>query len=158
MNEVRDITIIAVGGIKSAATRVMCETYLKRMAPFAKICVFEIPAEPFTAEAQKEKSKKKESEKILKALKKYGSEDVVLLDEKGIQMDSDEFSRFLFSENAPHVFVVGGALGFDRDTLAGFKNRIALSKMTFPHELARMFLFEQIYRAITISKGKEYHY
>lgn len=154
-----DIVIIAVGGIKSTSTRSLCEDYLKRCAPFARVRVIEVPAEPFKNEAVKEKSKKKEGERMINILKKYEDDaHISLLDASGTQYTSESFAEDVMHGESTHIFVVGGALGFSKEIRAKKFKTLSLSKMTFPHEIARMLLLEQIYRGITITKGKAYHY
>ena len=104
--------------------------------------------------------RKKEAEKIFKAVP-AGSY-LVVLDERGDEFTSHEFAGFLNktleSGIREIVFVLGGAMGLDETVTAGAKKVIALSRWTLTHEMARLVLLEQIYRAFTIIKGKTYHY
>lgn len=156
-----NITILAVGGIKSSAVRLLCETYLKRLAPFARVRVVEVRAESFTTDADKKKSRKKEGERVRAIAEKEEKKgtSVFLLDERGKEMTSYEFSEFLEKHSGTSIlFIIGGALGFSEEVYSKNYERIALSRFTFPHEFARVLLFEQLYRGITIAKGKIYHY
>ena len=149
------IKIIAVGKMKAPHFKDSAGEYIKRLAPYAKVGILEVPAEPFE-KGTEEKAKEKEGERILKAVS--GKESVFLLSEKGVQYSSEEFAKLLGGEKGEIVFVIGGAQGFsEKVSSAGFK-KISLSKMTFPHELARVVLLEQIYRASAILTGKTYHY
>jgi len=151
------ITILAVGKIKKDYFREAIGEYLKRLSPYAKIDVEEIEAEPFKRESDKDKAKKIEGEKILKFLEKNEG-NIIILDEKGKNFSSHEFAEFLEDKNERIIFVIGGALGFHENILENPYRKLSLSKMTFPHEMARMILLEQIYRASAIMSGKEYHY
>lgn len=131
---------------------------MARLKPYAKIIVEEIASEPFRRESDKEKAKKNESETLLKSLAKYSDSEIMILDERGREFSSPELSAFMSREARRVVFVIGGALGFDENFAKKNFAKISLSKMTLPHELARVVLLEQIYRAATIAAGKEYHY
>jgi len=151
------LIILAVGKIKKDYFHEAIREYLKRLGPYAKIDIEEIEAEPFKRESDKEKAKKIEGERILKFLEKNEG-NIILLDEKGKNFSSHEFAEFLEDKNERIIFVIGGALGFNKNILENSYQKLSLSKMTFPHEIARMILLEQIYRATTITSGKEYHY
>lgn len=150
------VRIIAVGTLKEAPWKEAFFTYAKRMAPYVKLSVEEIAASPFRTDAEKEKAKKEESARVRRAIGNAGKENVFLLDEKGKGYASEAFAKLL-DERQPITFVLGGALGFD-ETLKKELPAIALSALTFPHELARVVLAEQIYRAAAILRGKKYHY
>jgi len=111
------------------------------------------------AEIKEEKDKpweqalKAEGERILK----QAGANFVLLDEKGIMMGSEEFARWL--EKAPEWrFVLGGPYGVSPEVKKLARARLSLSKMTLPHELVRVMFLEQLFRALTILKGKGYHH
>ena len=153
-----NIVILAVGKIKEKYWREAAETYLARLGPYAKIIVHEVASEPFRRESDKEKTKQKEGERLLAALDKYPDSEIILLDERGKQFVSPEFASFLDHALRRQIFIVGGVLGFGENILKMNLTKISLSKMTLPHELARVCLLEQIYRAATIVSGKNYHY
>ena len=115
-----------------------------------------VPIELITLKEEKgsdvERILKKEAERILKAERSY-----VLLSEKGRLMDSLEFAEYLFSHDEMS-FLLGGAYGVSEDVYKMARDVISLSPMTFTHELARVILLEQLYRAITIKKGMRYHH
>jgi 23S rRNA (pseudouridine1915-N3)-methyltransferase len=96
---------------------------------------------------------KAEGERILK----QAGGNFVLLDEKGIKMGSEEFARWL-EKSAEWHFVVGGAYGVSEEVRKLARARLSFSSMAFPHELMRVVLLEQLYRALTIQKGKGYHH
>lgn len=149
------INIIAVGKIKDKSFLGLSEAYLKRLKPFASIKIEELKAESFSKN-NKEKIKKIESEKIENILEKHSKENIFLLDEGGKEFASIQFSKFL-DKHKEIIFVVAGSLGFSAE-LKNKYQKISLSQLTFPHEMARVVLLEQIYRASTILNNKEYHY
>ncbi|PLX21006.1 23S rRNA (pseudouridine(1915)-N(3))-methyltransferase RlmH [Candidatus Parcubacteria bacterium] len=150
------INIISIGKIKEPYIKDAVLEYKKRLGPYVKIKELELKAESFGADI-KEKVKKIEGERLLKSLEKYNKENIFLLDENEKEYSSIGFSRLLESKDEL-VFVVAGSLGWSDDLRQSSFKKISLSKMTFPHELARLLLFEQIYRGVTIIKGKDYHY
>lgn len=152
------ITIVAVGKIKEAHFQEAIGEYAKRFAPFTKLSFQELKAEPFRGEGDKLKAQATEGERILAFLEKRSDSEVFILSENGKRFSSPAFARYLESIQRPIIFVIGGALGIHESVTKKYKNIISLSDMTFPHEMARMILAEQIYRAITIIKQKDYHY
>lgn len=153
-----NVVILAVGKIKEKQWQTATQEYLTRLKPYAKIIIEEVLSEPFKRESDKEKAKQNEGERLLKALAKYSDSEIIILDERGRELTSREFSDFFGREARRVVFVVGGSLGFGENFAKRSFTKISLSKMTLPHELARVVLLEQIYRATTIVSGKEYHY
>lgn len=154
------ITILTIGKIKDVDFRNSFEKYLKRISPYAVVSLEELTAEPFYDNSNKEKIKQKEGEKILSYLNKHLQSKIFILDEGGKESSSTEFSKILFRDELENIiFVIGGTLGLSEEILS-YKNAriISLSKMTFPHEMAKVILVEQIYRAIAINKNKSYHY
>ncbi len=155
------IHVIALGAVRTSYFREACEEYMKRSAPFARIVLTEIEAVPWKTDGERERSKKKEGERLLRVLEKEEKKGamIFLLDENGKENTSENFSGLLekYAGNTV-VFVIGGALGFGNEVHEKKYEHIALSRLTFPHELARVVLLEQIYRWITIAKGKTYHY
>jgi len=152
-----DIKIIAVGKIRENYLRSGIDEYLKRIKPYARIRLVEFGRECFSRHSR-EAARQKESERILAYLEKAGIKEIILLDEGGKEYSSPEFADMLNSWTGEIAFVIGGALGFSESLKRAFKKRLALSKMTYPHEMARLILIEQIYRSITIARSKEYHY
>ena len=107
-----------------------------------------------------DEQKKQEGKLLLKKL--TNSDYVVLLDENGKEMTSVNFSQFLQQQMLRGckclVFLIGGAYGFSEEVYTRGQYKIALSKMTFPHILARLIFAEQLYRVCTILKGEPYHH
>ncbi len=154
------ITILAVGKIKSADFKNSFNDYIKRISPYAVLNVEELAPEPFFDNSDREKIKEKEGKRIIKYLARFAQSKILILDERGKEFISNNFSNFLFENELEDViFVIGGTLGFSKE-IFDYKNvtKISLSQMTFPHELTRVILAEQIYRAIAINKNKSYHY
>ncbi|MDA3840492.1 MAG: 23S rRNA (pseudouridine(1915)-N(3))-methyltransferase RlmH [Patescibacteria group bacterium] len=150
------ITIITIGKVKESYLKEGILEYKKRLGPYSKIKEIELKAESFSA-GSREKTKVLEGERVLNALGKHEKENVFLLDENAQEYSSLNFSKILDSKNEV-VFVIAGSLGWSDGLRNSVYKKISLSKMTFPHEIARLLLFEQIYRGITIINGKEYHY
>jgi len=151
-----EIIIITIGKVKNEFFSGAIEEYLKRLKPYASVKVLELSPESF-GDSDKAKAKKAEGERILSALEKYAGAEVFLLHERGEEIDSVKFAKRLESAGRKTVFVIAGALGFAEEVLQKYR-QFSLSKMTFPHEMARLILLEQIYRAATIIQGKTYHY
>lgn len=153
------ITILAIGKIKAKYFQAAAEEYAKRLKSYVKLEIVELEAESFSEdEGSKIKAKKKEGERILKFLKKHNNAEVIILDEKGKEFSSEKFAKFLDSIDRHIVIIVGGSLGWDEEIKKQPFMRLSLSQMTYPHELARVVLLEQIFRAVAILKNKEYHY
>jgi 23S rRNA (pseudouridine1915-N3)-methyltransferase len=152
------IKIIALGKLKEQAYKELEAEFLKRLSPFAKIKLLGIPEVPYRTKQEVEKAREEEAEKIIKALPEYGV--VILMEEKGTVRDSKTFAQFLQrlgQINKEIVFVLGSGIGL-HSSLKPYSNySVSLSPLTFPHNMARIILEEQIYRACTILNGKEYH-
>ena len=124
--------------------------------PFELQVIPELKQTKHLTEAQQ---KQMEGEQLLRALQP--TDDVVLLDERGKELRSMEFARWI--EQKQHtarrlVFIIGGPYGFSPDLYARAKEMLSLSRMTFSHQMVRLFFTEQIYRACTIIKGEPYHH
>jgi 23S rRNA (pseudouridine1915-N3)-methyltransferase len=152
----KKIIILSLGGVKEKFYQLAISEYKKRLSKDIKLEFVELPAKSFS-DKNKDLIKKQESQRVLEFLEKNKGSEVFLLAEKGEELDSIEFSQKIFSINEPIIFVIGGALGLDFEVLSDYK-KLSLSKMTFLHEMTKMILLEQIYRALNIEKGKSYHY
>jgi len=120
------------------------------LRPYAEISVLEIREEKGNDIS---KMLKKEGERILKLQVPY-----TLLDEKGDLMTSGEFAGYI-AEHIPSVnFVLGGAYGVSEDVKKTAQKKLSLSRMTFTHEMSRLFFLEQLYRAFTIIHKRGYHH
>ena len=151
-----NITIITIGKAKESYIREGIFEYKKRLGPYIKIKEIELKAESFRA-GTKEKAKILEGERVLNSLKKFEKDNIFLLDENAQEFSSVKFSSLMESRNEI-VFVIAGSLGWSDELRNSLYKKISLSKMTIPHELARLVLMEQIYRGVTIIKKKEYHH
>ena len=152
------IQIICLGKFKEKAFLELEREYLKRLGPYAKMKILEIPEIAYKSSAEIEIVKKKEAAVIRKALPKDAV--VILLEEKGVVRDSLDFAEFIgriggFGREM--VFVIGSGVGLDSSLKDIANHTISLSKLTFTHNFARVLLEEQLYRAVCILHGKEYH-
>lgn len=152
----RKISIISLTSSKKDAYQDLVKEYQKRLKPHLDLELIEIPALSFSSTNISE-IKRKETLKVLKLLEKRSEADIFILSEEGVELDSVSFSRQIFSDTKPLVFIIAGFLGFDFSLLKAYP-RLSLSKMTFLHDMARLILIEQIYRAWAIERGKTYHY
>ena len=152
-----NITLIAVGALKNKALQSLAADYQKRIKPYARLQILEVGAASF-AKGDKNQAKKREKEALEKVLHRYPKESIFLLAEKGKLFDSLAFSDWINEyDGRDLVFLIGGALGWEEEFLQLYPS-ISLSALTFPHELARVILLEQLYRGLLIKSGKEYHY
>jgi len=150
-----NIEIISVGKVKEEYFNDAIREYIKRLKPYARVKFIDLKAEFFN-ESNKEVVRKIESKKIIKSLEKYNKDEIFLLHERGEIFDSLEFASFI-DQNQKIVFVIGGSLGFSEELLSKYQ-QVSLSDLTFLHEMVRVILLEQVYRAITILKAKNYHH
>lgn len=154
-----NIHILALGSIKESHWKDAIDEYTKRLGPYAKLAVTELKEEPFRKGDDPDAIKKKEAEKLLPYFEKVDI--VVAMHERGKQFDSPAFAKWLEEHSTKGekiLFAIGGPLGFDEELLKKADLQLSLSELTFPHQLARVLLVEQIYRAGTIIAGKQYHY
>ena len=149
------INIVAVGKIKDDFLKAAVEEYKKRISRFAEISVIELPeAPPSKSEAEQIAF---ESGEIFPNLKGV----IIATDIDGKQLSSKDFSSFIESKcvsgESEFTFVIGGSYGLDDKIKNSAALRLSFSKMTFPHQLFRVMLCEQIYRALTIKNNLPYH-
>lgn len=154
------ITILAIGKTNKGFIDQGIEEYLKRLKRYIKIGFNIIPDIKNSKNLSPELLVNKEEELILNALK--STSDVILLDEKGKEHTSIEFSQLLqlkmLSGCKELVFVVGGAYGVSDEIKKRVNEKVAMSKLTFSHQMIRLIAIEQVYRAMTILKGDPYHH
>ena len=153
------ITLLTVGNLKERHWQEAQAEYLRRLSPFAKVDVIEVAAEPFGGSVTADQAMRTEGERLMKRLPKDAA--IIALERTGKRLSSVEFAYLLKDEggSGTHlVFVIGGTAGLDPAFLAKSRTKISLSPMTFTHEMARVFLLEQVYRAMTILSKKPYHY
>lgn len=154
------ITIIVIGKTQKKELTVLMNDYLKRLKHYISVDWVEIPDYKNRGKVTSEELKRIEGETILS--KVANGDDLILFDEKGKEFTSVQYSEFFKKKMNGGVrnliFVVGGAYGFSDAVYTRANGKIALSKMTFPHQLIRVFILEQVYRSYTILKGEPYHH
>ena len=158
-----NIKIIAVGKIKEKFYKKAIDEYLKRMGAYNKIEIIEVPDEQAPenlSDKEIEMVKDKEGEKILAKIS--DTDYVITLEILGKQMTSEGFADFIKTEmqegfGRDMVFVIGGSNGLASEVSQRSNYKLSFSKMTYPHQLMRVILTEQIYRAYRIINGHPYH-
>jgi 23S rRNA (pseudouridine1915-N3)-methyltransferase len=154
------ITFITVGKTEDAYLKDGIEKYVKRLKHYTKLELGEVLELKNTKALTEDQQKTKEAELILK--KVTPQDHLILLDEAGQEFTSVQFANYLnkraISSVANLVFVVGGPYGFDQSVYQRANDKISLSRMTFSHQMVRLFFVEQLYRAFTIIKGEPYHH
>ena len=157
-----NITVLCIGKLKEDYFRAATSEYVKRLSGYCALSVIEAPDEKIPANAsrsEEERIKYKETDRLLK--KTPQRDYVIVLDSSGKQLDSLEFSQLLSRQAINGIsgftFVIGGSLGLTSDMLERADLILSASKLTFPHQLMRVILLEQIYRAFKILRGEVYH-
>lgn len=155
-------SILCVGKIKEKYYAGAVEEYKKRLSRYGKVTIFEVADEKTpdrASEATEMQIKKREAERLQKVIKENMY--IIALDLGGKEYDSVSFSEHLEklkSNGKSHIaFLIGGSLGLHPSLLEQADERICFSKMTFPHQLMRVILLEQVYRANRIQNGEPYH-
>ena len=146
------IRLFCVGKLKERHYLDAAGEYLRRLGRYVKTETLEFRE---FEDKNPEVSKRREAEPILAKLAKTPNTYVVALDQGGRQYISEDFSQLLRKPDL--TFIVGGPVGLSHELLEKSDLVLSLSKMTLPHQLARVFLLEQIYRGHTILKGEKYH-
>ena len=156
------INIVAVGKIKEKFLRAGIDEFLKRLSRYAKVKVIEVAGEKIPVnpgEAELEAIKKREADRIQKYL--AGNSVVVALAIQGEQMSSEELSQWLegmmVEGKSAITLVIGGAVGLHKSILGSADYLLSFSKLTFTHQMIRLILLEQLYRAFRIIRGEPYH-
>ncbi len=136
------------------------EKYEKRLKHYIPLETIYLPALKNTQALSQKEQKEKEGGLILSKLQ--NTDYIILLDEKGKQFTSVDFSKFITKHidtgTRRMVFITGGPYGFSDEVYAKANFKISLSSMTFSHQMVRLFFIEQLYRAMTIQKGEPYHH
>ncbi len=155
-----NIKLLAIGRTDDKQLQQLIDLYVKRLSHYVKFTLEIIPDLKNTKNLSESQQKEKEGELILKKL--APTDVLVLLDENGKQFSSVDFSNYLQKRmNAgikTLVFVIGGPYGFSENVYAKAQGKVSLSKMTFSHQMVRLFVVEQIYRAFTILRNEPYHH
>jgi 23S rRNA (pseudouridine1915-N3)-methyltransferase len=151
------IRLVAVGRLKEPHWRDACDEYLKRLRPYADVEVTEIADRDISRD--RTRAMGDEGADILRALPARSH--VVALDLDGRQLSSEGlaawFERRMVDGGSDIAFVIGGSAGLDPSVMTRADERLSLGPMTLPHQLARVVLLEQVYRAFRIMRGEPYH-
>ena len=151
------ITLVAVGKLKERWWRDAADEYLKRLRPYATVTMIEVPDRDVTRDERRAVAE--EGAAILRAL--ADSSHVIALDVAGKQAGSagfsDDLQKHALDGRSDLTFVIGGAAGLAGEVLDRADARMSLGPMTLPHQLARVVLLEQLYRAFKIARGEPYH-
>lgn len=157
------INIICIGKLKENFFRDAITEYSKRLSKYCNLNFIELPDEKLPSKLNDkiiDNIKDSEGKKILSHLKTDSYK--ICLDLNGKQYSSEEFSSKIDSialnYNSSITFIIGGTLGISKDVLNIADEKICFSKMTFPHQLIRVFLVEQLFRAFKISNNETYHW
>lgn len=158
-----NITILCVGKVKEDYLKSAIGEYSKRLSKYCNLNIVELVDEKLPNKLNDSiinEIKFKECSKIIEHIKKDSY--IVCLDLKGKELSSEEFSKKLdniaLNFNSSITFVIGGTLGLTKEVLDLANEKLCFSKMTFPHQLIRVFLLEQLFRGFKISKGETYHW
>ncbi len=152
-------TIISVGKLKESYWREAQKEYAKRLSSFCHMNIVELKEEKNDGKSNRESVQKKEAQKILKVIPK--NDYVITLDPEGQSYTSQKLSSYielLTHEVSSISFIIGGPLGLHKKILSQSKKSISLSSFTFTHQMARIILLEQLYRAFMISNNRPYHH
>lgn len=157
------ITIVAAGKIKEKYLTIGIAEFMKRLTPFAKLQIVEISEEKMLdnpSPAEKAKTLAVEGERLLRQVPQ-GSY-LIVLDVFGKQLSSEELATNIEQLGIKGIsnitFLIGGAFGLSPEVRAAADLKLSFSKMTFTHQMVRLLLVEQIYRAFKISRGEKYHW
>ena len=157
-----NISIITVGKLKEKYLKLGIDEYSKRLSRYAKLKIVEIPdekAQENLSPAEEKIVKSKEGEGILKHIKEGTY--VIALDLKGKMLSSEELADKMqdlaLTGNSNIAFIIGGSLGLSDEVLKRADYKLCFSKMTFPHQLMKLILLEQVYRGFRIIKNEPYH-
>lgn len=156
------ISIISVGKIKEKYLKLGIQEYLKRLSAYAKVNIIEVSDEKAPenlSEAEMQEVKNKEGERILSHLQPDTF--VITLEIEGKMLSSEDLAAKL-NELATYgkskvAFIIGGSLGLSDEVMRRSDMALSFSKMTFPHQLMRLILLEQVYRGFRIIRGEPYH-
>lgn len=156
------ITIVAAGKIKEKYLTAGIAEFMKRITPYAKVNIIEISEEKMPehpSEAEKQKTLATEGERLLKQVPQNSY--LIVLDVRGKAVSSEELSAKLSDlclRGRSHIaFLIGGAYGISEEVRKAAEERLSFSKMTFTHQMIRLLLVEQLYRAYKINAGEPYH-
>lgn len=154
------IVLLSVGKTSNYYVKAEFVSYVKRLSHYIDFESIEIPNIKNSKNLSKIELKRKEGEYITKVL--LSNDYIVLLDENGINLNSIDFSKkiekYMLNSYKRIVFVIGGAFGFSNEIYHLYNEKLSLSKMTFSHQMVRLFFIEQLYRSFTIINNEKYHH
>lgn len=153
------ISFLLIGKTTDNRIASLIEEYQKRLKHYVPFCIEVLPELKNAKSLSEAQQKSAEGEMIVRAVP--ATSEMILLDEHGKEFRSMEFSEYLqkkMSAGRDIVFVVGGPFGFSETIYARANGKISLSKMTFSHQMVRLFFVEQLYRAMTILRHEPYHH
>lgn len=157
-----NISIVTIGKLKEKYLKQGIEEYLKRLSTYAKVDIIELPDEKAPenlSETEMEQVKEKEGERILSKIS--DETHVIALAIEGKMKSSEQLAKDLDQlatyGKSKVAFVIGGSLGLSKVVMKRANDTLSFSKMTFPHQLMRLILLEQVYRAFRINRGEPYH-
>lgn len=154
------ITLLAIGKTDNPQLKTLIEDYTRRLSFYVKFKLEIIPDLKKAKNLSETQQKEKEGELILKQTTK--SDTLILLDENGKHYTSVDFSGYLQKHMNSGIknliLVIGGPYGFSEAVYKRAQGKIALSKMTFSHQMVRLFIIEQLYRGFTILRNEPYHH
>ena len=154
------ITFLTVGKTEDAYLKEGIEKYAKRLKHYTRFEMVELAELKNTKALTADQQKTREAELVLKKI--TAADHVILLDENGTELSSVQFAGYLekkgIGATTTLVFVIGGPYGFDEAVYQRANDKISLSRMTFSHQMVRLFFVEQLYRAFSIIKGEPYHH
>lgn len=157
-----NITIVSVGKIKEKYINLGINEFTKRLSKYCKLKLIEVSDEKAPenlSETEMDNIRRKEGEKILSKINDNSF--VITLCIDGKQLSSEELSEKIdnlaLTGNSNVTFIIGGSIGLSREVINKSNFKLSFSKMTFPHQLMKLILLEQVYRAFRISRGEPYH-
>lgn len=156
------ITIVTVGKIKEKYLTMGIAEFVKRLTPYCRLSIIEVDEERMPdnpSEAEKVKVLTKEGERMMKHVK--DGTHLIVLDVVGTQASSEQLAEKIHNlglcGKSDITFAIGGAFGLSPELLKNASERLSFSKMTFTHQMIRLLLVEQVYRAFKINRGEPYH-
>ncbi|MBQ4316913.1 MAG: 23S rRNA (pseudouridine(1915)-N(3))-methyltransferase RlmH [Clostridia bacterium] len=152
------VTVIHVGDFKESYFREAENEYIKRIRPFCEyktVCIKEESSFGEDSEKLIQRALEKEANAIRAAIPKQAKKIALCIE--GKQISSTELAELFVNDSRPICFIIGSSFGLDENLKSECEVRLSMSKMTFPHMLARVMLAEQVYRANAINNGKKYH-
>ena len=154
------IVLLSVGKTSNDYVKAEFGSYVKRLSHYIDFESIEIPNIKNSKNLSKIELKRKEGRTIIRFM--LPNDYVILLDENGVNLNSIDFSKkmqkYMLNSYKRIVFVIGGAFGFSNEIYDLSNEKLSLSKMTFSHQMVRLFFIEQLYRSFTIINNEKYHH